>query len=228
MEQQATLNKDAPNTKEMVRKLEETAGVANATLENLHIQGEQMNRVIDMNDTHSDQLFTAERLTRQLSFTGRISNLFRKTHKYHKSKVQAKPQMSSENPDQAWAPTTAKANEPKEKKKGKKEKEEEELSPEDRIWKERSDPNYKPPPPPPQVEGLPSDLTVSQLHMIQEEDRDLDQMSNILSSLKEMAQITNVELQQHSAKIDVMDNQIEKNLNSTRKTTATLSSKYGY
>lgn len=41
MEQQqerSTVN-DVPNTKEMVRRLEETAGVAGGMLENLHLQG---------------------------------------------------------------------------------------------------------------------------------------------------------------------------------------------
>jgi len=232
--QQSTVDQNAqqPNTKEMVRKLQETAGVASATLENLHVQGEQMNRIIDMNDSHTDTLYSAERLTRELSFSGRISNMFRKKYTH----TRTSPQLSTENPLQKKERKEKEEKEKQEKKdkkskkERKKEKEEEELSPEDRIWKERSDPSYKPPPqkhlPEPQQTDLPPDLTASQLHMIREQDGDLDEMANILGSLREMAQITNVELQHHSKKIDIMDEQIEKNLHSTKKTTAKLG-RYG-
>jgi len=232
--EQATVDQNAPNTKEMVRKLQETAGVANATLENLHIQGEQMNRIIDMNDSHTDTLYSAERLTRELSFSGRISNIFRKKYTH----TRTSPQLSTENPEKKKERKEKERkekeekkdkNDKKEKKEKKKEKQEEELSPEDRIWKERSDPSYKPPPQkdlPAQQKDLPPDLTPAQVQLINQQDGDLDEMANILGSLKEMAQITTVELQHHSKKIDVMDEQIEKNLHSTKKTTAKLS-RYG-
>jgi len=228
MEQQTTTSKDVPNTKEMVRKLEETAGVANGMLENLHIQGEQMDRIIDMNNSHSDQLHTAEKLTRQLSFSGRISNLFRRNSSSHHH--QTKPQMSKETP--------VKKEEKKEKKEDKKEKNEkknkkepeEELSPEDALWKERSDPNYVPPAKSQSVPSSPgahpADLNAQQLQLVEEQDRDLDQMANILYSLKEMSKVTQTELQSQSKKIDVMDEQVEKNLYTTKKTTAKLA-KYG-
>lgn len=226
MEQTTTTAQDVPNTKEMIRKLEETTGVASSMLENLHLQGEQMDRVIDMNNGHSDQLHSAERLARELSFTGRISNLFRrKSAPSHRTVPSSKPQMSNEHPEK-------KKEEKKEKKEkkakpDKKQKEEEELTPEDRIWKERADPNYVPPAKKEsdtmQQGWVHPDLTEAQKQLVQEQDRDLDQMANILYSLREMSQVTNSELHNQSKKIDIMDEQIERNLNSTKKTTAKIS-----
>lgn len=230
MEQEQTIAKDVPNTREMVRKLEETTGVAGGMLESLHTQGEQMDRIIDMNDSHSDQLYTAERLTTQLSFTGRISNIFRKKYAHHKSK----PQISKEHPEKKVERKVEK-KESTDKKDKKKQQEEEELSPEDRLWKERSDPNYVPPTKtaapanaaaPANTGVYPPDLTTAQMQLIEEQDKDLDQMANLLYTLREMSQVTQVELQNQSKKIDVMDEQIEKNLHSTKKTTAKLA-KYG-
>jgi len=225
MEQQTTRAvNDVPNTKDMVRRLEETCGVASGMLENLHTQGEQMDRVIDMNNTHSDQLYTAEKLTRQLSFRGRISNMFRK--KSGPSKVKPTPQMSTEYPGNK---VQQQEKPQKEKKEVEKEEKVEVLSAEDAIWAERSKPpvfvqeskkvDYD--------DGLPPDLTTAQREMIQEEDNDLDQMANILTSLREMSYVTQAELQNQSNKLDVMDSQVDRNLYSTQKTTNKLAAKYG-
>jgi len=211
-----TQNNDVPDTKGMVRKLEETMGVAVGTLEKLHEQGEQMGRIIDMNNEHTDVLYEAKQQTRQLSFTGRISNLFRKKKGAQHT---AHPQLSHEVPKDKKDKEREK-QEKKEKKEKKKEAEEE-LSPEDKMWKERADPTSGP------KGNHPEGLSDSQLAMVQEQDRDLDQMSIMLSSIKEMTQITAVELNNQTKQIDVMDEQIEKNNNSTKKTTAKLASKYG-
>jgi len=217
MQETENINKDVPDTKAMVRRLEETTGIAGATLEKLQIQGDQMNRVIDMNNEHTDHLYVADRLTTQLSFGGRIKNLFTKKSA---NTTTPHPQMSKEQ--EAEQKKEKKRKDKEEKAREKAKAKEKELTPEDKIWAERAANGIAPDGSP-----CPVDLSAAQLELIQEQDRDLDQMANILYSLKEMSHVTNTELQSHSVKLDVIDEQVEKNLYSTKKTTARLNAKYG-
>jgi hypothetical protein len=190
-----------PDTKRMVRQLEETTGIAVDMMGKLHEQGDQMNRIIGLNEETGAVLYDAERLTKQLSVRGRISNLF-------KSKRKSRSNMPAQT-------SAEQHKDDKKEKKGKKEKAlSTETDPSDTVWVDRSkeDP----------LHGHPPELSSSQMAMVQEQDADLDQMSNMLSALKEMSIATQSELNSQSQKIDHIDHQVDKNLYSLQKTTKKL------
>jgi hypothetical protein len=93
-------------------------------------------------------------------------------------------------------------------------KEKEETTEKDPVWVDRSkdDPFH----------GHPSYLSSEQLEMVREQDKDLDQMTDMLSTLREMSIATQSELSSQTKKIDHIDQQVDNNLYSLNKTNKKL------
>eukprot|EP00026_Physarum_polycephalum_P017550 Phypoly_transcript_18807.p1 GENE.Phypoly_transcript_18807~~Phypoly_transcript_18807.p1 ORF type:complete len:235 (+),score=39.49 Phypoly_transcript_18807:88-705(+) len=202
MEQQTVKKEAPPDTKRMVRQLEETTGVAAETMEKLHQQGDQMNRIMGLNDETTAALQSSERLAKQLTFRGRVSNFFRKNHRTRAHSLPARTESTDQHKDD------------KKEKKEKRRKSKEDAAESDPSWVDRSkdDPFH----------GHPPELTSSQLEMVKEEDADLDQMSNYLSTLKEMSLATHTELTSQTKQIDQIDKQVDNNLYVLNKTNRKL------
>eukprot|EP01111_Echinosteliopsis_oligospora_P012053 TRINITY_DN409_c0_g1_i1.p1 TRINITY_DN409_c0_g1~~TRINITY_DN409_c0_g1_i1.p1 ORF type:complete len:226 (-),score=74.62 TRINITY_DN409_c0_g1_i1:99-776(-) len=179
-----------PDTKSMIRQLEETRQVGVSSLESLHVQGEQLTTIENLNNEHSAVLSQSESSIRKLSLGGRIAEKFRRKPANYKPPTK-KGQAKS---------TTEIIQEHKSKDK----QDKKQVSSQESLFKYDGIVYDK-------TTGHAEGLTEEQLAMVEEEDRDLDTMSDLLSSMKAMSMAANTELKAQSVKIDRINDQVDNN-----------------